>query len=60
MTTNHNTLTKCQMYGEIFRRRVQYTMGKGFTHKDLGELGHDLVAVYEATRRLPENSGGKD
>ena len=57
---NNPTLTKCQMYGHIFRRRVRYTMAKGFVHKDMGELGHDLVAVYEATRHLPENSGGKD
>jgi len=60
MSASTNDLTPCEMYGAIFRRGVRYTMTKGFIHTDMGELGQNLVAVYEATMHLPENSVGRD
>lgn len=65
--TDHDTLpthglTRCQIYGFIFRRGVRFSMARGFflIKPEKIDLGHDLVAAYEATMDLPESSGGKD
>lgn len=67
--TDHDTitthgLTRCQIYGVLFRRGVRHArMGVGYYYKgDHGrvDLGNDMLAAYEATMDLPELSGGKD
>lgn len=65
--TDHDTipthgLTRCQIYGHLFRRGVQFSMSKGFSlvKPERIDLGHDIVAAYEATMRLRESSGGKE
>lgn len=65
--TDHDTmathgLTRCQIYGALFRRGVRFDMARGFylVKPEKTELGHDLVKAYEDTMHLPESSGGKD
>ena len=65
--TNEDTipthgLTRCQIYGSLFRRGVRFDMARGFCliKPEKVELGQDMIAAYEATKHLPENSGGKD
>lgn len=65
--TNDDTIpahgkTKVEIYGYLFRRGVRFDMARGFylIKPEKIELGHDMIAAYEATVHLPENSGGKD
>lgn len=55
-------LTPVQIYGHLFRRGVRFSMSRGFSlvKPERIDLGHDMVAAYEATMHLPESSGGKD
>lgn len=55
-------LTPTQIYGHLFRRGVRFEMAKGFylVKPEKLDLGQDMIAAYEATRPLPESSGGKD
>lgn len=59
--TTHG-LTRCQIYGHLFRRGVRFELAKGFylVKPERVNLGHDLVKAYESTMDLIENSGGKD
>jgi len=65
--TNEDTipkygLTRCQIYGHLFRRGVRFEMARGFflVKPEKVELGGDLVDAYEKTMHLTESSGGKD
>lgn len=65
--TDHDTipthgLTRCQLYGVLFRRGVRFELRRGFylVKPERVDLGHDMVAAYEATMHLSESSGGKD
>ncbi len=53
-------LTRCQIYGCLFRRGVRFFMARGFflVKPEKIDLGHDLVAAYENTMHLEEASGG--
>ena len=65
--TNEDTIptygkTWVEIYGHLFRRGVRFDMARGFylIKPEKVELGQDMIAAYEATKHLPENSGGKD
>ena len=65
--TNDDTVpthgkTRVEIYGYLFRRGVRFDMARGFylIKPEKVELGQDLIVAYEATKHLPENSGGKD
>ena len=57
-------LTRCQIYGRLFRRGVRHgRMGRGWYYKsEVGrvDLGDDMLEVYEKTAHLKETSGGRD
>lgn len=65
--TDHDTLsthglTRCQIYGVIFRRGVRFELGRGFylIKPEKIDLGHDMVRAYEKTMHMPETSSGRD
>jgi hypothetical protein len=57
-------MTRVQLYGCLFRRGVRHAaMGVGYYYRGESgrvELGDDMLAAYEATMHLHEQSGGRD
>lgn len=65
--TDHDTIpaygkTRVEIYGHLFRRGVRFELARGFylVKPEKIDLGQDMIAAYEATMGLQENSGGKD
>lgn len=61
-TISEYGLTRCEIYGALFRRGVKHSHGQGYylVRPVRRDLGHDMLAAYRMTMDVPEGSGGKD
>jgi len=65
--TDHDTvpthgLTRCEIYACLFRRGVRFGLDRGFyvVKPEKIDLGHDMIAAYDATMDRQESSAGGD